>query len=148
MLSQNLRFLGPVAADPANRDPPGLPIVQLLSAELPPRGWIAHPWDIWRDSGWLLPCRTGERELDLTLASIGPEDEWMLQIAPTRLPGLLGRALGRLPSATPMDCNRLALDVHAVLAGAGGFTRFWWRWDGFPDEASSTPEPMPPSPPA
>lgn len=42
--------------------------------------------------------------------------------------------------------ERLGSSVPAVLAAAGGFTRFRWQWDGFPDEASSTPEPTPPRP--
>jgi hypothetical protein len=144
MASQNATFLGPVTPDAEFDHPAGLPIVRALRADLSARGWTPGDFDDWRDCGWSISCRRDGGDLELIVASTGAPDEWMLQIAPARVPGLLGRALGKVPSATAALCHALATDVHAALSGR--FSRLRWRWDGFPDEAHSTPTPAPPKP--
>lgn len=142
MTSQNATFRGPVKPDAEHEHPAGLPLVRALRTELNTRNWITGEFDNWRDCGWSLPCRRSGGELQLVVASTGPADEWMLQIAPARAPGLLGRALGREPSASSEHCYELATDVHSVLSGL--FASVRWRRDGFPDEEHSTPAPTQP----
>jgi len=142
MTSLNATFLGPVTPDAEFDHPAGLPIVSALLADLSARSWAPSEAENWRDSGWAISCRRGGSDLELVVASTGTPDEWLLQIAPARVPGLLGRALGKVPSATPARCHELASDVHAALSGR--FSRLRWRWDGFPDEANSTATPSPP----
>jgi hypothetical protein len=142
MASQNATFRGSVKPDAEHEHPAGLPIVRALRAELSTRRWITGEFDNWRDSGWSIPCRRDGSEMQLVVAPAGSADEWMLQIAPARVPGLLGRALGRVPSATSVHCYELATDVHSVLSAQ--FARLRWRWDGFPDEEHSTPAPTQP----
>lgn len=142
MASQNATFLGSVDPDAEFEHPAGLPIVRALRAKLSTRDWITGEFENWRDCGWSLPCRRDAGELLLVVAPTGSPKEWMLQIAPARVPGLLGRALGRGPSATSVHCHELATDVHAVLSER--FVRLRWRRDGFPDEENSTAAPTPP----
>lgn len=142
MTSQNATFLGPVKPDAEHEHPPGLPIVRVLREELNARSWITGEFDNWRDCGWSIPCRRNGGELQLVVAPAGSPDEWLLQIAPARVPGLLARALGRVPSATPVHCYELATDVHSVLSRQ--FARVRWRWDGLPDEENATPAPTQP----
>jgi hypothetical protein len=130
MRSQNASFLGPTRPGPRIIDPPGEFIALQLQTGLKSRGWDPGEVDNWRDSGWLLTCRRGPSELEMIVVAHDPR--WFLQIAPIRLPGPLGRLLGRTPSATPADTYDLARDVHQLLA-SDGFAEFLWRWDGLPD---------------
>ena len=143
MTSQNATFIGSVDPDPEYDHPAGLPILRALLAHLSTRDWTAGDFDNWRDSGWNVICRRAEAELELIVAATDAPGEWMVQIAPVRAPGLIGRALGRVASAGPARCHALAMDVHAVLSER--FGRLRWRRDGFPDEANSTPAPTPPT---
>lgn len=118
--------------------------MRALREDLSTRGWTPGDFDNWRDCGWAITCQRSGGDLELVVAPTGTPEEWMVQIAPARVPGLLGRALGRLPSATSALCHELATDVHAALSGR--FSRLRWRWDGFPDEEHSTSTPAPPAP--
>jgi len=142
MTSQNATFLGPVNPDAEYERPAGLPIVRALRANLSTLNWNTGEFDNWRDCGWSISCRRHGSEMQLVVAPTGSPEEWMLQIAPARVPGLLGRALGRVPSATSVHCYELATDVHTVLSEQ--FARLRWRWNGFPDEEHSTAAPTPP----
>ncbi len=121
-------------------------MVRTLRAEIDAQGWLPGELERWRGRGWRLPFRRGKGELQLVVAAAGPQaDAWTLQIAPARVPGPLGRALGRAASATPADCFELARAAHAVLASDERFAHLRWSWDGFADEASPRPEPPVPS---
>jgi len=139
MTSQNATFHGSVTPDAEYEHPAGLPIVRALGAELNARSWITGEFDNWRDCGWSIPCGRDGGEMQLVVAPASSADEWTLQIAPVRVPGPLGRALGRVPSASAVHCYELATEVHSVLSRQ--FARLRWRWDGSPDEEHSTPAP-------
>jgi hypothetical protein len=141
-VSQNLSFAGSAPEDPEYSQPPGLTIARMLHAAAAKHGWVPGEWDNWRDSGWSFSCARGGATLQVVLASIG-EDQWMLQLAPSASPGLLGRALGRRPSATAQDCLALAKLVHEALAQEPRYTAFRWAWDGPPNQASPS-EPLAP----
>jgi hypothetical protein len=105
-------------------------------------GWTAGEIDGWRDSGWSIGFRQGEREVALVVAAAdGTGGAWALQIAPARVPGLVGRALGKAASATPDDVLELARAAHAVLARDGRFQGLRWLWDGYADDPAAAPEP-------
>jgi hypothetical protein len=63
-------------------------------------------------------------------------------VAPSAVPGLLGRLFGRVASAQPEETTQMARAVQKILSADGTFSGFRWRWDGFPDDAKSTPEPI------
>jgi hypothetical protein len=69
--------------------------------------------------------------------------EWFLQIAPSYVPGLIGWLSRKCPSAPPDAIQALAQDAFSVLTEKGRFEGFMWRWDEFPDQGNSTPEPVP-----
>jgi len=138
MLSQNARFIGPLPPEPDDAHPPGEPLALELQAELQSRGWIVGEPDTWRDAGWVLPCRRGSGELQLIVLCTD-EVSRFLQIAPSYIPGIVGRLRGRAPSATPADTYELAKHAHEILR-SNGFSAFAWEWDGLPGE-NSAPEP-------
>jgi hypothetical protein len=142
MASQNATFLGAVSPDAEFDHPEGLPVLRVLREGLRSGTWTLGEFENWRDSGWSVACRRGGSEVELVVASTGTPEEWMVQIAPCKIPGLLGRALGRAASASADQCQEVALLVHPILAGR--FTRLRWRWDGFPDDWNSTAAPTPP----
>jgi hypothetical protein len=134
-ISQNLTFTGASPADVEDH-PPGAGVARfLMEAIRRSSGWSSDDLDSWRDVGWSLVCRRASSELQIALTAFGDE-AWMLQVAPLRWPGLVGRALGRQPSATPEDCLALALLVHETLAQGGRFGDFRWQWDGPPTSKS------------
>jgi hypothetical protein len=135
--------VSPVARD---RCPHGAALARKIRADIDPVGWSAGELEAWYGAGWSVSFRRGSGEVELVVA---PADEagmeWAVQVAPARLPGPIGRALGRHASATPEDVLELARAAHAVLAADGRFTGLRWRWNRFPEgEAESTREPMRP----
>lgn len=138
--SLNLRFTATVPNDAEFDHPAGAALIRQLSAELAAAGMSTDEWDNWRDCGWSVDCRRGSSELEVVVSQI-EEGEWMLQVCPRRLPGLIGRLFGSKPSASATEVYDLALAVHRALAAIGYLGRPQWCWDGFPDENNSTPEP-------
>jgi len=142
-LSQNVTFTGAAPSDAEGDDPPGAGVARLLMEAIRGRGWSSDDLENWRDVGWSLVCRRASSELQIALSAFGA-GAWMLQVAPLRVPGLVGRALGRQSSATPEDCLALALVVHETLAQGGRFGDFRWQWDG-PPTAESGDRPTAPA---
>ncbi len=140
-LSQNLRFLATIASDPDLEDPPGTFLIRSLATELVANGWTTDEYDNWRDCGWSVACHRGKSSLDVVVSQI-PDGEWMLQVSPSRVP-FFGAFFGRKPSATPTDIFELAVSVHKVLSAKECLENPRWRWDGFPEDCNSTPEPHP-----
>jgi len=140
-ISQNLRFTATVPKDSEFEHPAGALLMRSLSAELTTSGWSAGQLDNWRDSGWLVVCRRGSSELKVVLSWVD-RGYWMLQVSPRRSPPLIGRLLGDSPSATPAEVHGLALAVHQALSTLQYLGSPHWRWDGFPDEKHSKPEPQ------
>ncbi len=112
-----------------------------LSAELAAAGWSTDEMDNWRDCGWSVGCRRATSELEVVVSQI-EDGQWMLQVSPRRVPGLIGGLFGSKPSATATDVHELALAVHRALSTLQYLSSPQWRWDGFPDEKHSTPEPQ------
>jgi hypothetical protein len=111
-----------------------------LSTQLSTGGWRTGEMDNWRDCGWSIACSHSSGQLQIVLSQI-QDGEWMLQIAPHRVPGFFGGLVGSKPSATPAEVYELAIAVHRALSVAGFLDSPRWRWNGFPDEEHSTPEP-------
>lgn len=112
-----------------------------LSVELSTAGWSTDEMDNWRDCGWSVSCRRGASDLEVVVSQI-EDGQWMLQVSPRRVPGLISGLLGSKPSATVSDVHDLALAVHRSLSTLQYLGSPRWRWDGFPDERHSTPEPQ------
>jgi len=140
-ISQNLRFTATVPKDSELEHPAGTLLMRRLSAELTTSGWGVGELDNWRDSGWFVVCRRGLSELTVVLSWVD-RGYWMLQVRPRRRPALIGRLVGGRPSATPADVHELALAVHYALSTLQYLGSPHWRWDGFPDEKHSKPEPQ------
>lgn len=138
-ISQNLRFRAAIPKDPEFEHPPGALLMRRLSTELA-KGWVTEEMDNWRDSGWSMVCRRGTAALEVVFAQVA-DGEWLLQISPQRVPGLIGRWLGCKPSAEPANVHKLAQAIHHALSTLQYLGEPQWRWDGSPDEAHSTPEP-------
>jgi len=138
--SQNLRFAATVPKDDEFDHPTGAALMRRLSAELAVAGWRTEEMDNWRDCGWSVACRRGTSELNVVISEI-PNGEWMLQISPCHVPGFMSGLFGRKPSATAADVHDLAITVHRTLSAAQLLANPRWRWDGFPDEKHSSPEP-------
>jgi hypothetical protein len=138
--SQNLRFAATVPEDAEFDHPAGAALMRRLSAELSTAGWSIDEMDNWRDCGWSVVCRRGSSVLEVVVSQI-QDGQWMLQVSPQRSPGLIGRLFGSRPSASPADVHELAVAVHHALSTLQYLGSPQWRWDGFPDERHSTPEP-------
>ncbi|HVA51229.1 MAG TPA: hypothetical protein VNH11_33110 [Pirellulales bacterium] len=139
-ISQNVRFHAVVPDDVEFNHPAGAALIRRLSTDIASSGWVVDEFDNWRDCGWSVICRRGTSVLDVSVAQI-QTNEWMLQVNAHRIPGFLGRLFGAEQSATPADVYDLAIDIHRALASAEWLGRPLWRWDGFPEEDHSTPEP-------
>jgi hypothetical protein len=141
-ISQNVRFRGDATPDDEVDHPGGLSIAKLLRSGLSQCGWAVTDLDNWRDGGWSIICEMSGAKLDVVVAKLVGEPEWMLQIAPSYSPGVIGRLLlKKSDSASPVAILVLAKDVHKILANQGGFTDFKWCWGGYPEEDTSTPTP-------
>jgi len=139
-ISQNLRFAATVQKEAECEHSPSAALMRGLASELSKAGWSTDEMDIWRDSGWSVGCRRAATELEVVVAQI-EDGQWMLQISPQSRPGLIGRMFGGKVSATPTDVHELALAVHGALSALRYLGSPHWRWDGFPVEKHSTPEP-------
>ncbi len=140
-ISQNVRFSGEAPRDAEFEHPHGASIARQLEANLNRCGWSVAPFDNWRDVGWQLLCCKADTEIEITFSEFA-EAQWMLQVAPTYMPGLWGRLLRRRRSAEPRDCLNMAKDVHQLLISSERYTDFKWCWDGFPNDVRSTSEPQ------
>jgi hypothetical protein len=143
-LSLNVRFEGDAPPDPNDPHPPGAGIARDLEASLRGRGFAVNPFDNWRDAGWVIGSGHGHDALDVALAATGPR-QWMLQVGPREVPGLLASLLGRRQPDRRQAIYDLAHAVAAALRELG-FRGIAWRWDG-PPRADDPPVP-PPSPAA
>ena len=142
-LSQNVRFAGTAPLDEEFDHPPGASIARLLQTSLAQAGWNVSPFDNWRDSGWSIQCEGRGSKQEVVLAPMAAGSEWMLQIAPTYVPGLIGLLLGKSATASAVQVFELARVVHSILGEQGGFAEFKWCWGGYPDDGDSTSEPVP-----
>ena len=139
-VSQNVRFLGQAPKDGEYDHPEGAAIARRLESELNGLGWTTKPINNWRDCGWSVACSKDGEEMQIALTRI-KHAEWMLQVAPMSVPGIIGRLLGRVPSATPIRVLELAGSVQKVLSEESEYRDFKWCWDGFPQEGTPVPEP-------
>ena len=87
-ISQNLMFSATVAKDAEFDHPPGALLVRKLSEQLKASEWNVDEMDNWRDCGWSVSCRANLSELEIVLSQIR-DGEWMLQVAPRKVPGIL-----------------------------------------------------------
>ena len=113
-----------------------------LSEELAQAGWNLKEVDNWRDCGWSMVCHRAPSELQVILSLI-EDKNWLLQISPNRLSGLVGRLFSVKPLANSRDVYDLALAVHGILSALQYLGNPRWRWDGFPYDTDSTPTPTP-----
>src|SRR4051812_45915380 len=100
-ISQNARFSGKAAIDLEIEHPPGASIAKHLQIGLTKRGWDVSEIENWRDSGWSIICCRATSKLKVVIAKMMSDHEWLLQIAPRYVPGLVGSFLKKHPSATP-----------------------------------------------
>ena len=138
--SQNLRFAATVPSDAEFDHPPGATLMRRLSAQLSKVGWHTDEMGNWRDCGWSISCTRGSSQLEVILTQV-QNGEWLLQIVPHRVPGFFGRLVGKKASAIPAEIYELSVFVHRALSLAGFLASSRWRWNEFPDDEHSTPEP-------
>jgi hypothetical protein len=141
-ISQNARFHGNAPPDEEFDHPAGASMARMLLKGLQGAGWSVAGFDNWRDCGWSLDCARGESRLRIAFSQI-EDGQWMLQVAPSRVPGWVGRWFGASVSAQPSQTTELANLIHAILEAEGDFHGFLWTWDGFPEKENSHPRPQP-----
>jgi len=142
--SQNCRFLGECEPVSQTEHPPGEGLAVRLRAHLSEAGLDVRELDNWRDVGWSMPIHVGSSELLIALSQIDA-GEWMLQVAPLRVPGFVGRLLGRCASAGMDDVLAVSQAVQQALCAGGGLSEFRWCWDEIPNGSASTTQPIGPS---
>jgi hypothetical protein len=140
-VSQNLRFAASPAENPEFDHPLGASLMRELSAELTEDGWDTDEMENWRDCGWFVGCRRGASELEVVVSQI-EDGQWMLQVSPRHIPGFVSGLFGSKVSAPPASVHELAVAVHRLLSKLNYLGNPLWRWDGFPDEEFSMPEPQ------
>lgn len=140
-ISQNVLFKGTAPADQQFEHPPGCYIARALHRGLADSDWTPADFDNWRDCGWSIECTQDNSSLQISVAQV-EEGTWMLQVSPAVVPGLLGRVFKKEPSANPTQCLSLAKVVHGILSSDGLLSGFQWCWDGYPDDSTSTSEPV------
>ena len=140
MKSQNVRFEGTIPPDHEFEHPTGASLARVLMSELKKAGWQTADFDNWRDCGWIVPCARDDAQLDVVFSEW--DTAWLLQVAATDCPGLVGSLFGRKVSATLDDIMKLSRDIHAILLAQPKLSIKGWRIDGPPDEKNSTPEPI------
>lgn len=140
--SQNATFHGPEPESKGQRVR-GLSIAECLAAEFSSAGWRVDEVDCWRDAGYFVSIERNEDALEIVVIPFnGRTDCWILQIAPSRLPGLLMRYLGVSRSASPDSVFRVAAECHRTLKDRG-FTGFRWCWDDLADNDECSSHPLP-----
>jgi hypothetical protein len=139
VLSQNAAFRG--IAPPHEYDDwaPGHATIEELREQLVREGWGVSAVEAWRGSGWSLTCSSAGDDLEIYFAGTPPE--WVLQIAPTKIPSSRDRSKGKPASATPAACYALARAVHAALLAQQRWSDFHWCWDDDPSSDRTTEVP-------
>jgi len=141
-ISQNLLFTGEAEPDEEFDHPAGVSIARLLKEGLTDRDWAPSRIENWRDCGWSIACVRGRNSLQVVVASTTVGCLWILQIAATFRPGIVGRLFGRPATAGPKEILALAKDGGSILSADGRFTDFKWCWDGYPEGSACTSEPI------
>jgi hypothetical protein len=142
--SQNATFNGTESDTVAERIR-GDSIVHCLASGFETIGWTIGASECWRDSGYVLTIHRDATNLQIiTTPYHGTDDRWILQIAPSFVPGVLGRMLSRTSSASPEELYEVAVESKGFLADAG-FYNFRWCWDDFADSEDCPCDP--PAPP-
>lgn len=139
-LSQNVCF-NVNGLDSEEEHPPGFAVASVIQAAIAQSSWDATQPDNWRDVGWEI-LSTGEHgaAISICLAQF-EQSRWMVQVAPSKVPGFFGRLFGKYPSATSEQVHQLAMNVFNALSNHGAQDQRWC-WDDFPDSnESATPEP-------
>ncbi|MGN6547341.1 MAG: hypothetical protein ACTHK7_19980 [Aureliella sp.] len=138
--SLNATFLGPERESEGERIR-GETIAHRLSRYFAQRGWQCGDADCWRDAGFAFSLQRDGEVLQIIIAPYdGKTDCWILQIAPSRSPGLIGRWFGSKPSASPECVYRAAMETQPVLSEAG-YSGFQWCWDDLADGEHCSAEP-------
>ena len=140
--SQNATFRG-AEPEPDGSRIRGASIARILHSSLSAGSWTVGDIDDWRDSGFCMPIERNGQSLQLVLSPFhGDDDRWILQLAPARLPSMISRWFGTVPSASPDTVFDLATDVQTVLKGSG-FSETLWCWDDLADHDDCTTAPLP-----
>lgn len=138
-ISLNATFDGKVPVDDYTDFAPGHHIIDLISKSSIENHWQCSEPETWTD-GWTITCKHNNCSLDVKMCGI-EDNSWVIQIAPTYMPGLIGKILKKTPSATPEQCLNYSKLVHQALVTENIFTDIKWCWDDFPDDSNSFPEP-------
>lgn len=143
--SQNVRFSAQEPSVAEDHFRGGATLLGSIRGDLITAGWSAGELQDWRDCGWCVSCRRTEAEIIVIVSEI-KEGEWMLQVAPLHLRGLIGMLFGfGKPSATSQDVFDAASTIHSTLTKLEYVTGpQLWVWDGFPEVDVATHSPSPP----
>lgn len=132
MKSQNVIFEAAIPEDQEIKHPAGAWLARQLRDDLAGMSWETHDFDNWRDCGWSICCSKGGM-LNICFAQHSNQNEWFLQVSPFRIPGFVGKLLGKQPSATEEQITCLARDINTLLKGKYHFKIVGWKADGAPD---------------
>jgi len=141
--SQNATFRGAEPESEGDRIR-GETITDCLAVQFNREGWHIGEIDCWRDAGYFFSMERGGDALQIIVTAYYEKtDCWILQIAPSRMPGFIRRWLGAVPSASPDCVFRAAIETQRILS-ENGFTNFRWCWDDLADGDHCDDEPPPP----
>jgi hypothetical protein len=139
--SLHLRFFCDLQPSNVTSHPAGESVANVLRKGLVQRGWSASDLDNWRDSGWVFICMKNRAALQLVLAEMATKSEWLVQISPNYIPGLVGWIFGWKSSGSPKDIYLNARDLQETVATLGQFSRVLWCWDNIPDDINGSSQP-------
>jgi hypothetical protein len=139
--SQNVTFVGEAPPHRELAHPAGEGLAFEARDALSHAGVPVSEPENWRDSGWSLICDTSRGAVEVAVAPI-QDGVWILQVAAVRVPGFIDRILGRSVPDLSRECLDLSRTIDMMLKSSRRYSQVRWRADGFPDEASSSNEPV------
>ncbi|MHC5179895.1 MAG: hypothetical protein ACYSOS_05145, partial [Planctomycetota bacterium] len=102
--------------------------------------WVKTDLDNWRDCGWYFNCNRDSIKIELIISPMD-STQYFLQISPAYIPNIFARFANKQASANHTDVLNFSKEIHNTLLSDKRFSDIRWKWNGPPDENSST-EPL------
>ncbi len=134
-------FMAVFAADSEFPHPPGASFARSLQAHLRSHFTSVADFDNWRDVGWSVEIRLGEKAFEVYFAPFGPEGRWLLAVAPLGQPGAIARFFGKKAEPSEAELKSLSKEIHALLSSTSGIADIQWMFGGPPGKVPGVNDP-------